>query len=149
VKSVRQQLIQRFPPPPRAIEADDQLGHALYFMLWSLGDPDVTVDGWTVFKVTGETDASLDAVGLMTLLPGGSMPMALHVEAADPGISWSARASLNDEAWLSLSGSKRWKNVYLYARGELADPPWEWDRTYTGTLLAQTPNTSLEHTREG
>ena len=149
MKSVRQQLIQRFPPPPRAIEADDQLEHALYFMLWTLGEPDVSVDGWTVFKVTGESDASLDAVGLMTILPGGSMPIALHVEVSDRGLSWSARVSLKDEAWLSLSDSKRWNNVYLYAGGDLADPPWEWDRTYTGTVLAQTPNKSLERTREG
>jgi hypothetical protein len=134
VKSVRQQLIQRFPPPPREIEADDQLGHALYRMLWSLGDPDVSVDGWTVFKLTRECDASLDGVGLMTLLPSGSMPIAVHVEAADDAITWSARASLRDETWLSLSDSKRWNKVYLYAGGDLAVPQWKWDRTYTGTL---------------
>ncbi len=116
-------------------------------MLWSLGDPDVSVDGWTIFKVTGESDASIDAVGLMTLLPSGSMPIALHVDSTDRGISWSARASLKDQAWLSLSDSKRWNNVYLFAGGNLVDPPWAWDRTYTGTVDGLTPNTSLERTR--
>ena len=134
MKSVRQQLIERFPPPPRVIEADDQLGHALYCMLWSLGEPDVSVDGWTIFKVTGEAYATLDAVGLMTLLPGGSMPISLHVEATAGGLKWSARASLKDEEWQSQSDSKRWNNVYLFAGGDIADPPWVWDRTYTGTL---------------
>jgi hypothetical protein len=132
---VRQELIQRFPPPPRAIEADDQLGHALYFMLWPIGDSDMSVDGWSLFKVTVETETSLEAVGLMTLLPDGSTPIALHVAAADGELQWSARASMKDEVWLSLSHSKRWNSVYLFAGGDLTDPPWTWDRTYAGTLL--------------
>jgi len=134
VKSIRQQLIDRFPPPPGAREPDDQLGHALYFMLWSLNDPNVTVDGWTVFKVTGESDVSLDAVGLMTLVPGGSTPMALRVNATDQGLEWNAQVSLNDEVWLSMPASKRWNNVYLFAGGHRVDPPWSWDRTYEGIL---------------
>lgn len=134
MKSLRQQLIEMFPPPSRAIGADAQLGHSLQCMLWSLGDADASVDGWTLFRVTGEASASLDAAGLMTLLPSGSTPISLHVEATDRGLSWRALASLKDESWLSQSDSKRWNNVYLFAAGELADPPWEWDRTYTGTL---------------
>ena len=134
MKSVRQQLLERFPPPPRAIEPDEQLGHALYFVLWSLGDPDVSVDGWKIFKVTSETDLSLDVVGLMWLLPAGSMPVALHVDATDDGLTWNAQATLRDEAWLSLSDAKRWNNVYLFVNGDRPDPPWSWDRTYTGVL---------------
>jgi len=139
VKSVRQQLIESFPPPPGATEADDQLGHALYFTLWSIDDPDAIVDGWTIFRVIGESDASLDAVGLMTLLPSGSMPIALHVDATHQGLNWSARVSLKDEAWLSLSASKRWNKVCLFAGGDLVEPPWAWDRTYTGTLPGADP----------
>ena len=134
MKSVRQQLIEQFPPPPRAIEPDDPLGNALYFMLWSVSDPDISIDGWTFFKVTGESDASLNAVGIMALLPGGSMPIALRVEVTALGLSWNAQASLNDAAWLSLSDSKRWNSVYLLASGDRADPPWSWDRQYSGTL---------------
>jgi hypothetical protein len=134
VKSVRQQLLDRFPPPPRAIQPDQQLGHALYFMLGAIGDPDVSVDGWKVFKVTGESDVSLDVVGLMWLLPAGSMPVALRVDVTDAGLSWRAQASLKDEGWLSLPDSKRWKNVYLFAGGDRPEPPWSWDRTYTGFL---------------
>ncbi len=134
MKSVRQQLIERFPPLPLTTAADDQLGHALYFMLRSSVDPDVSLDGWAFFKVTGESKDSLDAVGLMTLLPGGSMPMALHVGATDSGLTWNAQASLQDKAWLSLSDSKRWNNVYLFAGGDRVDPPWSWDRTYAGIL---------------
>lgn len=132
MKSVRHQLIERFPPLPGVTEPDDQLSHALYFMLWSLSD--VTVDGWTVFKVTSESEDSLDAVGLMTLLPSGSMPMAIHVVATEQGLEWNAQVSLKDESWLSLSSSKRWKSTYLFACGDLPDPPWSWDRTYTGAL---------------
>lgn len=134
MKSIRQQLIDWFPPPPGVTEADDQLEHALYFMLWGLGDSDVAVDGWTFFKITGESNSSLDAVGMMDLLPEGSMPIALHVRASDGEIRWNARASLNDEGWLSMSDSKRWTKVYLFASGGLVEPPWEWNRSYKGNL---------------
>ena len=147
MKSVRQELIQRFPPPRRVSEADDQLGHALESMLRFVGDPDVSADGWSLFKVTVETDASLEAVGLMMLLPDGSTPIALHVAATDGELQWSARASMKDEVWLSLSHSKRWKSVYLFAGGDLADPPWAWDRTYAGKLFEVgkvMPNTSFQ-----
>jgi len=103
-------------------------------MLWAIEEPDVSVDGWKIFKVTGESDVSLDAVGLMWLLPTGSMPVALHVEVTDAGLSWKARASLKDEGWLSLSDSKRWKNVYLFAGGDRPEHPWSWDRSYAGIL---------------
>jgi len=143
VESVRQQLIKRFPPPPRATDPEKQLGHALYFMLWSIDDRNVTVDGWTVFKVVRETDLSLDAIGLMTLLPGGSVPISLRLDSTERGLAWKAQVSLQDEEWLSLSDSKRWNTVYLFANGDLAEPPWVWDRTYEGIVAGQTPDISL------
>jgi hypothetical protein len=147
VESVRQQLLKRYPASRRAIDADDRLGHALYSMLCSLNDPDVTLDGWALFKVVHETDDSLESVGLMTLLPGGSAPMALRLDSTEQGLLWKAKASLRDEAWLSLSDSKRWNNVYLFANGDRALPPWVWDRSYEGVVGSQTPGATEEHTR--
>jgi hypothetical protein len=135
VETIRQRLISRFPPPPRAAGPDDQLGHALYVVLSSLRDPDVTIDGWTLFKVVREADDLLDAVGLMTLLPSGAVPMALQLKTTESGVAWSAQISLRDEVWLSWPDSKRWKNVYLFAGGDRAVPPWSWDRTYEGFVL--------------
>lgn len=144
MKSVRRQLIEHFPAPPDAVGAVDQLEHALYFMLWDLDDPDVSVDGWMIFKVTSETAVSLEAVGLMTRLHGCSIPMSLRVELRAGGLAWNARASLKDRAWLSLSESRRWDSVYLFAGAEIAEPPWAWDRFYTGVLPKAEPKQSRE-----
>jgi len=132
--SVRQQILQKFPSQTRIHEPDVELANGLSYMLWSIDDAQVTVDGWTLFKVVQEADDSLDAVGLMTLFPSGSTPIAVCVRATESGLAWSARLSLRDEAWLSLSESKRWKNVYLYASGDREEPPWIWDRRYHGIV---------------
>jgi len=95
------------------------------------------VDGWTLLRVVQESDESLDAVGLMTLLPSGSVPMALNITADEGGLTWSVQAALQDRAWLALSDSKRWNNVYLYATGERETPPWTWGQQYRGRVLSK------------
>jgi hypothetical protein len=114
-------------------EPDEELATALYFMLWSIDD--LTVDGWALFRIVQESEDFLDAVGLMTLLPSGSVPIALNVRADDGGLTWSAQAALQDQAWLALSDSKRWNSVYLYATGERETPLWTWGRQYRGRVL--------------
>jgi hypothetical protein len=47
---------------------------------------------------------------------------------------WSAQIAHLDEAWRSLSQSRQWKSVYLYASGELSSPRWNWARQYQGSL---------------
>ena len=131
--SVRQQVLRQCPPQARVREPDDELATALYFMLWSIDD--LTVDGWALFRVVQESEDSLDAVGLMTLLPSGSVPMALNIGADEGGLTWSVQAALQDRAWLALTDSKRWSNVYLYATGARGTPPWTWGRQYQGRVL--------------
>jgi hypothetical protein len=144
VESVRQLLLKRHPAPPRSIDSDDRLGYSLYLMLSSLNDPDVTMDGWALFKVIHETDESLEAVGLMTLLPSGSTPMSLRLDSTEKGLHWNAQISLRNEAWLALSDSKRWNDVYLFAKGDRTQPPWVWDRSYEGIVGSQTPEAPQE-----
>lgn len=76
----------------------------------------------------------------MTLLPSGSVPIALNVTADEGGLTWSAQAALQDRTWLALSDSKRWNNVYLYATGEREVPPWTWGRQYQGRYFVLTPD---------
>ena len=132
--SVREQLLHRFPPPKPRMQPDDEVAHALYFMLWHIDDQNVCVDGWTLFRIIRESENSLDAVGLMSLLPTGSVPIEVSVTATESGLVWSAQVARRDPAWLSLSDSKQWNRVYLYATGELERPQWTWERRYEGSV---------------
>lgn len=132
MQSVRQQLLRQFPIPVRVDEPDGDVANAVYMMLWSMDD--LIVDGWALFRVVRESDDSLDAVGLMTLLPTGSVPIAVNIKADETGLAWSARAGIQDEHWLALSGSKRWNAVYLYATGEREEPRWQWGQEQMGRV---------------
>ena len=132
--SVREQLLHRFPPPRALMQPEDELAHALYFMLWHIDDQNVCVDGWTLFRIIRESENSLDAVGLMSLLPTGSVPIEVSVSATEHGLVWSAQVARRDPAWLSLSDSKQWNRVCLYASGELEVPQWTWERRYEGSV---------------
>ena len=132
--SVRKQVLQHFPREARVREPDDEVASALYALLWSIDDTDVSVDGWSYFRVIRESEESLDAVGLMTLLPSGSVPIAINVKAQQGGFAWSVQVAHLDQAWLALSDSKRWNSVYLYATGELETPRWTWGRQHHGSV---------------
>ena len=134
MESIRQQVLRRFPPPTSAVEADDQLGEALYHMMWKVDDLELDVDGWRFFHVVRESNDSIDTVGLMTLLPGGSVAIAIKVSAADEGLAWVVQVARQDRNWLALSDSKQWNCVYVYATGARHEPQWIWDRTYQGSL---------------
>ena len=131
--AIRQLVLQQFSTATRVLEANDELAGALYHML-RMVDVEVTVDGWELFRVVQEADDHLAAVGLMALLPGGSVPIAINVRAHQDGLAWSAQVGREDEDWLALSESKRWKSVYLYASGELQEPRWTWSSPYQGLL---------------
>jgi hypothetical protein len=113
-------------------EPNEELATALYFMLRSIDD--LSMDGWALFRVVQESEDMIDAVGLMTLLPSGSVPVALNVTADEGGLIWSLQAALQDRDWLALSDSKRWNSVYLYAVGDRETPTW--DRRYHGRVLS-------------
>jgi hypothetical protein len=136
MQTVREQLVHRFPLPKGRAEPDEDVAHALYFMLWSLEDRSVAVDGWELFRIIRESGDSLDAVGLMSLLPTGSVPIEISVNATQRGLVWTAQVARRDSAWLSLSDSKQWKRVYLYATGEVERPEWTWEERYEGCVPA-------------
>jgi hypothetical protein len=135
MRSIRQEVLERFPLRTGGRGADEEFADALYAMLRSIDDLCVTVDGWTFFRVVQESADSVDVVGLMVLLPGGSVPIAISLRSAERGLDWSLQIGRQDGVWLSLSDSKRWNSVYLYASGDRHSPPWIWDRTYQGSVL--------------
>ncbi|WP_129775592.1 hypothetical protein [Peristeroidobacter soli] len=100
MESVRQQLLRLFPIQIRVDEPGADVAAAIYAMLWGLED--LAVDGWALFRVVRESAASLEAVGLMTLLPDGSVPMSVSVKGDEMGLAWSARAGVQDQQWLAL-----------------------------------------------
>ena len=132
--SVREQLLHHFPLARTATRPDEELANALYCMLYHIDDQNVCVDGWTQFRVIRESEGSLEAVGLMSLLPSGSVPIEVSVNAVERGLAWSAQVARRDPAWLSLSDSKQWKCVYLYSTGEVESPQWTWERRYEGCV---------------
>ena len=80
MRSVREQVLQHFPIEARVRGPDDELKNALYALLWSIDDKDLIVDGWAYFRVIRESKESLDAVGLMTLLPSESVSESVPIE---------------------------------------------------------------------
>ena len=146
--TVRSLLLERFPFARGVEEPDAELADALYSLLRT-SDVGVTVDGWGFVRIVRESTQEVEAVGLMSLLPSGSVPIAVQVEAAPMGLAWRAQVGREDGDWQAQSESKRWKSVYLFATGGRDEPEWIWGETYSGTLGVQTPNTSFERTREG
>lgn len=110
MRSVREQVLQHFPlEGARVREPDDGLKNALYALPWTIQDEDLTVDGWVYFRVIRESKESLDAVGLMTLLPAESVPIEINIKGHEGGFAWSVQIGRLDPPWLALSDSKRWK----------------------------------------
>jgi hypothetical protein len=130
--SVRQELLRQFPTEDCVTEPDADVAAAVYAILWSTDD--LVVDGWTLFRVVQESNDSLAAVGLMTLLPNGSIPISVTIRADEGELAWSAHTGLQDTGWLALSDSKRWNSVCLYATGVREEPEWTWDRRYQGRV---------------
>jgi len=148
MSTVRNLLLERFPFARGGEEPDAELATALYGLLRT-SDVGVTVDGWGFVRVVRESPREVEAVGLMSLLPTGSIPIAVQVEATATGLAWKAQFGREDGEWQAQSESKRWKSVYLFASGDRREPAWVWNANHQGTLGEQTPNTSFERTREG
>jgi hypothetical protein len=146
MSTVRKLLLERFPFARGGEEPDAELADALYGLLRT-NDVGVTVDGWGLVRVVRESPREVEAVGLMWLLPSGSVPIAVKVEATSTGLAWKAQVGREDGEWQAQSESKRWKSVYLFASGERSEPEWVWGAKHQGTLGGQTSNTSFERTR--
>src|SRR5262245_14677250 len=91
MESIREQLIRKFESWTRKRDAEETLGDAVYALLRCARELDLCVDGWTVFRVMRESTDSIEAVGLMMLLPDGSIPMAVSLRTTSNGITWSVQ----------------------------------------------------------
>jgi hypothetical protein len=133
VRTVRNELLKLFPSVRGRLEPDTELADALYYLLRT-NNVGVTVDGWDFIRIVRESHESIEAVGLMWLLPNGLVPMAVHVEATAAGLAWAVQIGREDEDWRHQSESEKWKSVYLYASGDCNEPGWTWDEKRQGTV---------------
>jgi hypothetical protein len=118
---------------PADASRDEALADAAYLFLRGHPDLDIAVDGWSMFQIVEETAPSLKAVGIMTVLPSGELPMELELSRGSNSTRYRLRMGLVDEGWFSLSKSKRWKAVYLYAT-QGRDLGWPWSEPVSGEL---------------
>ena len=130
---IRQRVLACYPEAARGRAADEGLEVALYYLLSSV-DAGVNFDGWTLFRVVRESAQAIEAVGLMSLLPGGAVPIAINVRESSGGFEWRMRMGDLDASWHALSSSKQWDRVYLYATGDAQSPPWAWGEERHGTI---------------
>jgi len=114
--------------------SDAALADAIYGLLRGDRDLHLAVDGWTSFHVTHETPLSLKVVGIMTILPADDLPLEVDVSRDSNGARYLLRIGLADERWYSLSESKRWKSVYLYATQD-RNVDWTWSEPVSGQLI--------------
>ena len=94
---------------------------------------DIAVDGWRMLRLVRETPTSLRAVGLMHVLPAGELPIEVELSRDVGSTRYRLRIGVGDARWDSLSDSKRWNAVYLYASGE-RDEEWTWSEPISGCL---------------
>jgi hypothetical protein len=125
------ELVQsRFPTDPAGEEA---FTYALELYLRTIPKLDVAVDGWRMLRILRETAASLRAVGIMYVLPTGELPLEVELSRELGSTRYWLRMGIGDACWDSLSDSKRWTAVYLYASGE-RDEEWTWSEPISGCL---------------
>ena len=116
------------------VEAHDEaFVDALYVYLRTIPEIDLAFDAWKMPRVVNETADSLRAVGVMYVLPGSEFPVEVELSRQRGSIGHVVRVGADDARWNSLSESKRWKAVYLYATGE-QDEGWTWSEPVTGVL---------------
>lgn len=94
---------------------------------------DVAVDGWKTLRLVSETRTSLRAVGIMYVLPASELPLEVELSREVSSTRYRVRVAVEDARWNSLSESKRWKAVYLYASGG-RDEEWNWREPIEGCV---------------
>ncbi|MEN7342990.1 MAG: hypothetical protein AAAFM81_08595 [Pseudomonadota bacterium] len=92
---------------------------------------DVAVDGFTYLNVIEETNTELHAVGISYVLQSSAVLIETILKFDEGVVKYEIRVGIDDALWRSLSESKRWKVVYLYA-SEGAEPTWTWGATIEG-----------------
>jgi hypothetical protein len=119
-----------FPTDPSSEAA---FGYALELYLSSIPNLGVALDGWSQLRLVRETATSLRAVGIMYVLPTAELPVEVDLSRDRDSTHYFIRIGINDDRWSSLTESKRWKAVYLYASGD-RDEEWNWFVPISGSL---------------
>jgi len=120
----------RFPTDAAGEEA---FSCALELYLRTIPNLNVSLDGWRMLRVVRETSASLRAVGIIYVLPTGELPLEVELSREPGSTCYWLRIGTSDARWESLSDSKRWTAVYLYASGD-REEGWTWSEPISGSL---------------
>lgn len=86
-----------------------------------------------MLQLASETATSLRAIGIMHVLPTGELPIEVELTREPRSTRYLIRIGADDSRWGSLSDSKRWNAVYLYATGD-RDEQWNWSQPISGCL---------------
>jgi hypothetical protein len=86
-----------------------------------------------MLRLVRENAASLQAVGIMHILPTGELPLEVELSREPALTRYRLRIGVGDARWDALSHSKRWSAVYLYA-GRERDEEWTWSAPVSGYL---------------
>lgn len=119
-----------FPTDPAG---EDAFTYALELYLRHIPNLDVAVDGWRMARLVRGSDTFVRAVGIIHVLPAGELPLELEVSTGPASTRYRLRVGIDDARWRSLSDSKRWKAVYLYATAERAQE-WTWSEPISGCI---------------
>lgn len=134
--TARNHVTESLPLPEAVADGpDDELANSMYRLLWTLETSEASVDGWLYFAVIRETASEISTVGLMSLLPSGSIPIQVDVRVSDDQAQWVVRFGRMNLTWLELSESKRWNYVYLYSRGVNDRPKGAADDRHNGATF--------------
>jgi hypothetical protein len=136
--TVRSVVLTRFPDLvrrsfPTCPAGEEAFAYALELYLRAIPNLDTAVDGWRMLRLVRENATSLQAVGIMHVLPTGELPLEVELSREPALTRYRLRMGIGDARWDALSHSKRWKAVYLYASGE-RDEEWTWSEPVSGCL---------------
>jgi hypothetical protein len=118
---------------PTCPAGEEAFAYALELYLRVIPNLDTAVDGWRMLRLVRENATSLQAVGIVHVLPTGELPLEVELSREPASTRYRLRIGIGDARWDALSHSKRWKAVYLYASGE-RDEEWTWSEPVSGYL---------------
>ena len=119
-------------PFPTDETGDEAFAYALELFLRTIDNLEM-MDGWRMVRLVRETDTSLRAVGIMHVLPAGALPCEVELSRELKSIRYWVRIGVDDDRWRSLSDSKSWNAVYLYATAGRKEE-WTWSKPISGCI---------------
>lgn len=141
IRTTRDEIYERYPKLfelvdkqfPGDTRGSEAFKYALQLYLYPLPNWEVAIDWWSLFNVVKETPKVLCAIGIAEVLPSGELPIDAELSFIDGAIEYRILVGSDDQVWSSLTNSKRWNTVPLYA-AEGLEPEWNWERVVTGSL---------------